>query len=315
MQLGLMKQGCTLCPRRCGALRHSGTPGRCGATDQIEVAAVCIHRGEEPPLNPIVNIFFNHCNLQCIYCQNYQISSPQTIDTSQLPTTTLDQLADRICEQLFTLHSPLSTPLLGFVTAAHYAHQLPAIVDELHQRGLSPTIVYNSSGYESDETLQQLEGLIDIYLPDLKYMDSRMAQAYSHAPDYPEVATAAILEMRRQVGGNLKCDTNGTAYRGIIIRHLLLPGAVENSKRCLDWLAEHFTPWTLHLSLMAQYYPPRTGLPAPLDRRPTQQEYDEVCAYAQFLGFSQGWTQSLQANTTYRPDFSQPDHPFEYQKP
>lgn len=308
----MMDEQCRLCPRRCGADRKAGARGWCGATDKLDVAAVCLHRGEEPPLNPIVNLFFAHCNLQCIYCQNHQISGQQSAASSQPADT--NTIVDRIVS-CYTSNPPTLQPsnlLLGFVTAAHYADRLPAIVEELHRRGLSPTVVYNSGGYESVETLRSLEGIVDVYLPDIKYMDSALAAAYSHAADYPQVAAAAIKEMKRQVGGSLLTDPDShQALRGIIVRHLVLPGAVDNSKRCLDWLADNFTPWTLHLSLMAQYYPPREGLPAPLDRRITAEEYDQVCRYAEELGFSQGWTQALEATDNYRPDFTHPDNPFE----
>lgn len=297
---------CTLCPRSCRVDRTVAT-GFCNALSELEVATVCTHRGEEPPLDPIVNVFFAHCNLQCIYCQNYQISGPTAARSEVLSAK---QLGDQIYNQLTTLNYQFSNPLVGFVTAAHYADRLPSVVKALHNRGINPTIVYNSSGYESVDTLRSLEGLIDIYLPDFKYMDSGLAARYSHAPDYPAVATAALHEMRRQVGGGLKIDSEGQAYRGLIVRHLVLPGHVDNSIDCLDWLADNFDPFTLHLSLMAQYYPPQPGLPAPLDRTVTADEYATVTAYAEQLGFTAGWVQELSANDNYRPDFSRNDNPF-----
>lgn len=303
MQLGLMTNGeCTLCPRRCG-VRRQETTGFCGATDEVEVSSVCVHRGEEPPLNPIVNVFFTHCNLQCIYCQNWQISSQPSTASSQILDG--EALADRICALL-----PESDGMLGFVTAAHYADHLPAIVDAVRRRGYEPTVVYNSGGYESVETLRSLEGLVDIYLPDFKYMDSNLAARYSHAPDYPEVATAALEEMKRQVGGVLKVDDGGRAYRGLIVRHLVLPGHTDNSLAVLERLADIFNPFTLRLSLMAQYFPPRQGLPTPLDRTLTAEEYGVVVDRAAALGFTSGWIQELNAHDNYRPDFTNSDNPF-----
>ena len=293
--------GCTLCPRACGVDRQVQT-GFCGAGREPEVATVCLHRGEEPPLNPITNVFFAHCNLQCIYCQNWQITHPGGPLTA---TVGPEGLADRICALL-----PQSDGMLGLVTAAHYADRIPSLLEAIHARGFNPTVVYNSSGYERLETLRRLEGLVDIYLPDLKYMDSGLADAYSHAPDYPAVAQAAIGEMRRQVGGGLKVDAAGRAYRGLIVRHLVLPGAVDNSLRCLEWLADEF-PWGLHLSLMAQYYPPRPGLPQPLDRCITPDEYAAVTDRAEALGLTDGWLQELDATSNYRPDFTLTDNPFE----
>lgn len=199
--------------------------------------------------------------------------------------------------------------MLGLVTAAHYADHIPALLEAVRRRGFTPTVVYNSSDYESVETLRSLEGQVDVYLPDFKYMDSALAKAYSHAEDYPAVAQAAIREMRRQVGGGLKVDADGRAYRGLIVRHLVLPGAVDNSLRCLDWLADEF-PFGLHLSLMAQYFPPHSGLPAPLDRCITAEEYGAVVAHAEALGLTDGWIQELEARDNYRPDFSREDNPF-----
>ena len=296
----LNTEHCSLCPRACGVDRQSGATGFCGATSAAEVGAVCLHRGEEPPLNPIVNLFFAHCNLQCIYCQNWQISA----ESGKWKAESLKSLVGRVCALL-----PESGGMLGLVTATHYAHLLPALLDAVRQRGFNPTVVYNSGGYESVETLRSLEGLVDIYLPDFKYMDSDLARTYSHAADYPEVAQAALREMRRQVGGGLKVDDNGHAYRGLIVRHLVLPGAVDNSLRCLDWLADEF-PFGLHLSLMAQYFPPRPGLPTPLDRPLFPDEYRTVVHHAEDLGLTDGWIQELEAQTHYRPDFNK-HNPFE----
>lgn len=299
---------CTLCPRTCEADRNAAA-GFCGAPKDMEIATVCTHRGEEPPLNPIVNIFFAHCNLQCIYCQNWQISHGKNLSAGS-ERLTADSLAERIVSELPPAATN-ATPLIGFVTAAHYADRLPAIAEAIRRQGLKPVFVYNSSGYESVDTLRSLEGLIDIYLPDLKYMDPLLATAYSFAPDYPTVAAKAMLEMKRQVGSGLKTDDNGTAYRGIIVRHLVLPGAVGNSLCCLDWLADNFDPFVLHLSLMAQYFPPHPGLPSPLDRTLTAEEYAAVTEHAEALGFTHGWVQDLNARDNYRPDFSRKDSPFE----
>ncbi|MBQ9417387.1 MAG: hypothetical protein IJU19_02270 [Bacteroidales bacterium] len=301
---------CTLCPRRCAADRTQRA-GYCGAGTPMEVASVCLHRGEEPPLNPIVNLFFAHCNLQCIYCQNHQISARTLSPNLPVQAYTPSRLASLIAPLL-----PQSGGLLGLVSAAHYADQLPALISALHEQGCTPTVVYNSGGYESTDTLRSLEGLVDIYLPDLKYLSPTIASRYSHAPDYPEVATRALLEMARQVGEGLKTDPySGQAYRGLIVRHLVLPGATADSLQCLDWLASHFTPWRLHLSLMAQYYPPHPDLPPPLDRPVSTEEYSRVCTAASQLGFTLGWQQELHAADAYRPDFASSGHPFEHTTP
>lgn len=297
---------CQLCPRRCDVDRKR-TTGFCGATAKLEVASVCVHRGEEPPISPIVNVFFAHCNLQCIYCQNWQISSRQSAETTE-PLSDSGEIIEEICRFL-----PETNGILGFVTAAHYADRIPEIVEGVRQRGSRPTVVYNSSGYERLETLRNLEGLVDIYLPDMKYQDSKIAESYSHAPDYPEVAAAALLEMKRQVGSGLKCDDEGHAFRGLIVRHLVLPGHTDNSLACLEWLADNFFAPTLHVSLMAQYFPPRAGLPSPLDRPLTTEEYAVVADRYRQLGFD-GWLQEMEAQQNYRPDFTVEGNPFESKK-
>lgn len=293
-----------MCPRRCGVPRGQGF---CGADDDIKVASVCLHRGEEPPLvGPdnlgIVNVFFAHCNLQCVYCQNWQISGRNV----KAHTMTPDDVADEVCRLL-----PESSGLMGLVTAAHYIDSVPTIIDAVRKHGFTPTVVYNSGGYESVEALKRLEGLVDIYLPDLKYMDKQLAMRWSHAEDYPEVAAAALMEMKRQVGGGLKCDEQGIAYRGMIVRHLVLPGCIGNSLQCLEWLANNFNPFNLHLSLMAQYFPPREGLEPPLNRTITPDEYQQVVEKAEALGLTAGWLQEMSAESNYRPDFSQDNNPFE----
>ena len=302
-----MNERCKLCPRKCGADRTNGA-GFCGASTDLEVASVTVHRGEEPPLNPIVNVFFSHCNLQCIYCQNWQISQGER-SKMKGEKYTVDTLADQITQTFKQSSNP--TSLLGFVTAAHYADSIPAILQAIKQssnQAITPTVVYNSSGYESVDTLRTLEGIVDIYLPDFKYMDSDLARAYSHAPDYPEVAQAALEEMIRQVGIGLKMDENGIAYRGLIVRHLVLPGHIDNSIAVLNKLStlnsQLSTLHSLHLSLMAQYFPPRPGLPAPLDRCITEEEYATVVAHAEEMGLTDGWIQELEARDNYRPNFT-----------
>ena len=210
---------------------------------------------------------------------------------------TVDTLADQITQTFKQSSNP--TSLLGFVTAAHYADSIPAILQAIKQssnQAITPTVVYNSSGYESVDTLRTLEGIVDIYLPDFKYMDS------------------ALEEMIRQVGIGLKMDENGIAYRGLIVRHLVLPGHIDNSIAVLNKLStlnsQLSTLHSLHLSLMAQYFPPRPGLPAPLDRCITEEEYATVVAHAEEMGLTDGWIQELEARDNYRPNFTN-ENPFE----
>ncbi|MBR6991040.1 MAG: radical SAM protein [Bacteroidales bacterium] len=286
---------CTLCPHHCTADRAE-TLGFCRAHLEPEAATICIHKGEEPPLcgtKGICNVFFSHCNLQCIYCQNHQISSG-----SPTPRFVgIDAIVDEIARLL-----PQTENMVGFVTPSHYADSLPSIVEGLHARRLYPTIVYNTGGYDNVETLQMLAPYIDIYLPDYKYSLPDLARRYSHAADYPDVALAALREMYNQKGSSLPTDEDGLAYRGIIVRHLVLPGQVENSLGVLDTLAD--ISLNLHISLMAQYYPPLPDLPDQLGRPLTPDEYQQVVDHLNALGLSRGWVQELDAQANYRPDFT-----------
>lgn len=299
----LPMSSCNLCPRNCLVDRTMNT-GFCHATNMVEVSSICAHRGEEPPLcgsKGICNVFFAHCNLQCVFCQNYEISRGEVNDANIFHHS-LNKVADRIAEVLTETEN-----MVGLVSASHYADQVPLLVEMLHKRGLAPTIVWNSNGYESVETLRMLAPYIDVYLPDFKYMDADLARHYSHAPDYPEKAQAALLEMLHQMGPSLATDEEGLAFRGIIVRHLVLPGQLENSKKCLQWLADNCGT-RLRLSLMAQYFPPAMTHPVQwpdeLGRTLTAREYDEISDYCIQLGFENVWLQQLCSTETYRPDFT-----------
>lgn len=293
---------CTNCPRLCSTDR-AVSQGFCHASSQPEASAVCCHKGEEPPLcgeKGICNVFFTHCNLQCIYCQNHAISLPAAPAPRYVG---VEAIIEAIAQTL-----PQTENIVGFVTPTHYADSIPAIVEGLRSRGLSPTTVYNCGGYERVETLRMLAPYIDIYLPDFKYMDSRLASRYSHAPDYPDIAREALREMYSQKGSALPTDDSGLAYRGIIVRHLVLPGQVANSKAVLDEIAGIST--SLHVALMAQYYPPLPGLPDALGRTVSAEEYAEVTAHFDAAGLHRGWVQELCAESHYRPDFTL-SNPFE----
>lgn len=291
---------CSLCPKGCKADRL-GRLGFCGASAEPEVATICVHKGEEPPLcgeKGICNVFFAHCNLQCVYCQNWAISSARV--GSDIRFKGVDEIVEGIAQVLNETEN-----IVGFVTPSHYANHIPAIVEGLHKRGLYPTTVYNTGGYDTVETLRMLADYIDIYLPDFKYMDSDLAARYSHAADYPQVALNALKEMYNQKGSSLPSDDRDMAYRGIIIRHLVLPGAVENSKRVLEAVAD-ISP-NLHVALMAQYFPATEGLPDQLCRTLTAEEYAEVADHFYNIGLHKGWVQELGAQECYRPDFSKQD--------
>ncbi|MCL2790319.1 MAG: 4Fe-4S cluster-binding domain-containing protein [Desulfobulbus sp.] len=292
-------QICRLCPRRCGCDRTAGSHGFCRTDAGLNIAAITLHRGEEPAISGplgICNVFFGHCNLQCRFCQNHQISrNDQTIQGAW----SLAQATEAIVAILKT-----GVERLGFVSPSHMAPQMVAIINEVRRHGFRPVIVYNSNGYDRVQTLQALEDWVDVYLPDCKYSDAELARTLSGSADYPEVAAAALTEMYRQKGNLLHLDDNGLALRGLIVRHLVLPGAIPNSLNVLRFLASRLSP-RLTLSLMAQYQPTAAvaDLP-PFNRSLCPEEYDQVVAELDRLGFAHGWLQDVASAGYYNPDFS-----------
>ena len=282
-------QNCTLCPRKCGADRASGQKGWCGAPATALVAKAMLHKWEEPALagnGGSGAVFFGGCTLGCKYCQNLAISGKAV-------GTPMDSAGLR---QLFEELIAKGAENIDLVTPTHY---LPTILPALEER-LPVPVVYNCGGYERVETLRQLKGKIDIYLPDLKYADASLARALSGAADYFPVATAAIREMVRQTGPVQWAGEK--VVRGTIIRHLILPGCVDNSLRVLDWIGENFAPGEVLVSLMRQYTSMGT-LPAPFDRKITDEEYDAVLSWM-YLNDLEGFTQEAEAaDTVYIPEF------------
>ena len=280
---------CNLCPRQCGINRSAGETGYCLCPGTALVAKAMLHKWEEPALAGSGGsgaIFFGGCTLGCKFCQNRSISGGpvgEAMDSAGLRSL-MEELIARGAENI------------DLVTPTHY---LPTILPALAPK-LPVPVVYNCGGYERVETLRQLEGKIDIYLPDLKYADNRLAKVLSGAPDYFEVATAAIREMVRQAGP-VRWEGE-KVVSGVIVRHLILPGFVDNSLRCLDWLGEHFAPGEILVSLMRQYTP-MPGLPAPLDRKITDEEYDAVLSWM-YLNDLEGFTQEADAaDNRFIPDF------------
>ncbi len=295
---------CEACPRACGVDRAAGALGYCRAGSGLEIASICLHRGEEPVISGergICNVFFPHCNLQCVYCQNEQISR----NDSPARSMSLDDVvaaASRLLDG--------GSPSIGFVSPSHMIPQMRSIVEALRATGRRPVVVFNTNAYDRPETIASIEDLVDVYLPDFKYMDHSLALELSGAWNYPEVALAALREMHRQKGSNLALRGDGTAASGLIVRHLILPGQTENSKAVLRAVAEELSP-SVHVSLMSQYYPSASVAGHPwLGRSITRGEYDEVLDELERLGFSRGWVQELESERTYRPDFTKP-HPFE----
>ena len=283
---------CTLCPRRCGVDRTAGQLGFCRMPDQIHAARAVLHYWEEPVISGSYGsgaVFFSGCTLRCAFCQNGVISQEnfgKPLSPAGLRAV-FERLIDEGCQNI------------NLVTPTHF---LPSILPALTPK-LPVPVVYNCGGYESVETLRQLEGLVDIYLPDFKYSDDRLAAKLSAAPDYAETAAAAIREMYRQVGSAVIEDEQMT--RGVIIRHLVLPGCIDNSLGVLDWIAESFPKKDVLVSLMSQYVPMgRAKTMPPLDRRITQEEYDAVLSYLYLLELDNGYTQDFSAATAeYIPDF------------
>ena len=278
---------CNLCPRNCGVNRTAGEQGFCGGPAAALVAKTMLHKWEEPALageGGSGAVFFGGCTLGCSYCQNRAISAAPT-------GTPMDSAAlRREMENLIAQ----GAENIDLVTPTHY---LPTIVPALTPK-LPVPVVYNCGGYEAVETLKQLDGLVDIYLPDLKYADDHLAQVLSGVGDYFSVATRAICQMAEQTGPvRWQGDR---VVKGTIIRHLILPGQVENSLRVLDWIGETFQPGQVLVSLMRQYTP-MPGMPAPLDRTITDEEYDAVLSWM-FLNDLEGFTQeSASGDTAYIP--------------
>jgi putative pyruvate formate lyase activating enzyme len=305
-EVARLLRNCDLCPRECHADRYSRRLGYCSSDASFNIASVCIHRGEEPSISGsrgICNVFFGHCNMQCIYCQNHQISL-NSMDLT-LGIRTLDEALSAILPILGK-----GIPNIGFVSPSHCVPQMVILIRALWERGYHPTTVYNSNGYDKVETLRSLEGLIDVYLPDFKYMDDKLAVDYSDSPGYSVYARRAIREMYRQKGSTVRVSEEGYAETGLIIRHLVLPGQVENSKRVLACIAEELSP-DVHLSLMSQYYPTGRVAGHPLlGRTVTAKEYRQVTEEMERLGFTRGWIQEAASHEHYRPDFNR-EHPFE----
>ncbi len=298
-------QHCTLCPRQCGADRLAAPTGYCRSNAGYGIAAITLHRGEEPALSGtrgICNVFFGHCNLRCLFCQNVQISRNESHIKGW--SWSLETVVKKIIALLAT-----GVTHLGFVSPSHMVVQMVAIIDAVRQRGYRPVVVYNSNGYDRVETLRHLEEWVDIYLPDYKYSDPVPAGQWSGAADYPEVAATALKEMYRQKGSVLHLDDQGVAERGMIVRHLVLPGAINNSLGVLHFLARELSP-RITLSLMSQYHPIAAvaGL-EPLRRPIRADEYARVVTEMEQLGFTQGWIQEAASAGFYTPDFTR-DLPF-----
>ncbi|MBP5708772.1 MAG: radical SAM protein [Bacteroidales bacterium] len=298
-----MLTNCSVCPRNCGIDRIHGQKGFCGLDASLNIASICVHKGEEPVIvgdKGICNVFFSGCNLRCIYCQNDEISRPATVVDNYSMESALDAIEEILSSGVMTV---------GFVSPSHVVPQVKALLRGIQERGLHPITVYNTNCFDKEETIRDLDGQIDIFLPDLKYVSSEISHDYSSAKNYYDVAMKALKEMYRQKGSTLITDDSDLVTSGLIIRHLVLPGHVDESINVLRKIADELSPG-VYLSLMAQYFPTEAVANHPyLNRTLTAEEYEMVVNEMEVLGFRHGWCQELDSSRNYRPDFSS-DTPF-----
>ena len=278
-----ISSNCVLCPRNCGIDRKNNRKGYCGESDTLRIARAALHYWEEPVISGETGsgaVFFTGCNLKCIFCQNGEIAGNRIGKE-----VTVDRLAE-----IFGELEEKGAANINLVTACHFVPMIIEALKRAREQGLIIPVVYNSSGYERVETLRMLEGLVDIWLPDFKYMDEKLGKDYSAAPDYPEIAKDAIAEMVRQQS-QCEFDADGYLTKGVVVRHLILPGHVKNSKSVLKYLHETYGE-QIYISVMNQYTPmPNVADRVPLNRKVTKREYERVLDFAIDLGIEQGYFQ------------------------
>lgn len=276
-----MLKTCRLCPRQCGVDRTRGELGYCKAPGELMVSAAFPHFGEEPPLVGLYGsgtVFLTHCNLRCVFCQNYDIShlgQGERVSPEELATIML-YLQHQGCHNI------------NLVTPTHYIPQILEALTQAVEMGLRIPLVYNTSGYDSLEVIRRLEGVFDIYMPDIKFLDPELSRRYCNAPDYPEVVKAVIKEMYRQVG-DLELDDQGIAYKGLLVRHLVMPNHLEDTQRILRFIVEEISPRT-YINIMDQYRPLYRAHEFPeINRRITPKEYSSALFMAKNLGLFRGF--------------------------
>lgn len=283
-QYGKYLSDCTLCPRKCHADRLSGQTGFCGESASVRGARAALHFWEEPCISGKEGsgaVFFSGCNLHCVFCQNYEIANSKA--GRELSLQQLAEAMLRLQEQ--------GANNINLVTATHFVPQVIAALDIAKQMGLSLPVVYNTSGYEEVETLKLLEGYVDIYLPDMKYYSDELSLQLSKAPDYFAKASQALAEMVRQCPLPQFDPATGLMKKGVIVRHLVLPGQVKDSKKILRYLHETYGN-SIYISIMNQYTPlPQAAGFAELNRKVTDEEYGRVLRFAEMLGIEQGFLQ------------------------
>ncbi|HCC03789.1 MAG TPA: radical SAM protein [Clostridiales bacterium] len=279
---------CEICPHRCGVDRTNNQIGRCKSKNTVKVAKASIHMYEEPCISKgsgSGTVFFSNCNLNCVFCQNYEISQ-----NGLGHEITIKELAN-----IFLKLQSENVNNINLVTPTSYVPQIIEAIKIAKDNGLNIPIVYNTNSYENIETLKLLEGYIDIYLPDLKYSENELGEKYSNVKNYFEVATTAIKEMYRQVG-NLKCDKNGIAKKGVIIRHLVLPNHIENSKKVLSWIKNNL-PQDVYVSVMNQYFPIyKAKNIKDLNRKITKREMKKIEEFIYSTDLKNGYIQDIEEN-------------------
>jgi putative pyruvate formate lyase activating enzyme len=287
---------CNLCPRNCGINRINGQIGFCGAGANVKIARSSLHFWEEPCLsgkNGSGTVFFSYCTLKCVFCQNHKISNG-----GKGNEITVQQLAD-----IFMELQNEGANNINLVTPTHYVPQIIEALKKARDMGLNIPIVYNSSGYEKIETIKMLEGYVDVYLPDFKYFSEEYSNKYSKASDYPEYARSAIDEMVRQVGAPI-FDENGIMLKGVIIRHLMLPGLLLDSKKVVEYIYKMYIN-SVYISIMNQYTPlDIVGDYPEINRRLNPRHYNKVIDYAIDLGVENAFIQEGDtASESFIPDF------------
>ena len=287
---------CNLCPHMCNIDRKI-SKGICKASDKVKVALASLHFYEEPCIslkNGSGTVFFSNCNLNCVYCQNYKISQENFGKE-----ITVEKLAD-----IFIDLQERKANNINLVTPTVYVDKIIYALDIAKSKGLKIPVIYNSSGYERIETIQKLDGYIDVYLPDFKYAIDELGIKYSKIKNYPNIAKNAIKEMYKQVG-NVVLDENGLIKKGVIIRHLILPNNIDNTKLVLKWIKDTFND-NVFLSLMAQYFPTNmANMYKELNRKLTKEEYEEVEKYLYSLNIENGYIQELgEHEEEYVPSFN-----------
>lgn len=288
---------CELCPHNCKVNRLNGEIGRCKCKDKVKIALASVHYYEEPCIsgeNGSGTIFFSGCNLNCKFCQNYEISQ-----LGKGIEITIEELSD-----IFIKQQNKGVNNINLVTPTMYVYQIIEAIKIARKKGLDIPIIYNSNGYENVETIKKLSGYIDVYLPDLKYYDDEIAYKYSGINNYFENAKLAILEMQKQVGGP-KLNENGIIQKGLIIRHLVLPNNIENSEKILRWIKSNINE-EVYISIMAQYFPSyKAKQMNDINRKLSEEEYAKIEDLVYELDIKNGYMQELgEHEEEYVPDFN-----------